>query len=92
VRLRYTADARRSLRNLRADLQRRAPGTADKTLREIRDAVHRAQRMPRSGRQVPEFSSPNVREMIVLPYRVWDELLDNEVLIIAVFHGARDTR
>jgi plasmid stabilization system protein ParE len=30
--------------------------------------------------------------MIVAPHRIWYELRDDEVLILVVFHGARDMR
>jgi toxin ParE1/3/4 len=47
---------------------------------------------PASGRVVPEFDVETVREIFVQPYRIWYRVHETSVEILAVIHGARDTR
>ena len=45
---------------------------------------------PQIGRIVPEFTRPDLREVIFTGYRIVYLLRENEVLILRVVHGARD--
>jgi plasmid stabilization system protein ParE len=45
---------------------------------------------PHVGRVVPEFSSPELRELIYRGYRIVYVLKDDTVTILRVVHGARD--
>ena len=44
---------------------------------------------PLMGRIIPERQDPNLREIIVRPYRVMYAVLPSRVDVIAVVHGAR---
>ena len=44
---------------------------------------------PESGRMVPEFGRPNLRELILRPYRLVYRLQGEVVEIVTVFHAAR---
>jgi plasmid stabilization system protein ParE len=44
---------------------------------------------PRSGRVVPELGQDLVREVLLGSYRIIYRLLDDEVQIITIHHGAR---
>ena len=45
---------------------------------------------PEHGREVPEYARPDVREVIVRPYRIVYRLVAaDEVHILTVHHGAR---
>lgn len=46
--------------------------------------------MPRTGRIVPEFEQPELREVLFRGYRVVYLLDDENVMILRVVHGARD--
>lgn len=46
-------------------------------------------RFPESGRMVPEFGSPNLREIIVRPYRVVYRVRGDVVEVVTVTHSAR---
>ncbi|MHC4473532.1 MAG: type II toxin-antitoxin system RelE/ParE family toxin [Planctomycetota bacterium] len=52
-------------------------------------AVEVLRRFPRTGRMVPEFGAPELREVLVGHYRVLYEIAAEEVRILAVHHGAR---
>lgn len=44
---------------------------------------------PGSGRMVPEIGDPAIRESIVYSYRVISRVLDEEIHILTIHHGAR---
>ena len=45
--------------------------------------------LPESGRMVPEFGRPNLRELVVRPYRLVYRLRGDVVEVVTVFHAAR---
>ena len=45
---------------------------------------------PHIGRIVPEFSRPDLREIIFRSYRIVYLLQDNAVFVLRVVHGSRD--
>jgi toxin ParE1/3/4 len=42
------------------------------------------------GRRVPELDDPSIREIFVYRYRLLYRVLDDQVVIEAFLHGARD--
>ncbi len=52
-------------------------------------APDRLLQFPESGRMVPEFGRPNLRELVLRPYRIVYRLRGDVVEIATVFHGAR---
>lgn len=44
---------------------------------------------PESGRAVPEFDAPDIREVIESPYRIIYRARSDRVDVLAVVHGAR---
>ena len=56
----------------------------------ILEAVGRLEVFPGSGREVPEFARPDLREVVVPPYRVvYRVVSDTSLHVIAVHHSAR---
>ena len=51
--------------------------------------IHSAYRSPALGRTVPTYDDPNLRELIVYPYRLIYRVLPDRIDVIAVFHGAQ---
>ncbi len=45
---------------------------------------------PEMGREVPEYEDPNVRELLVSPYRIIYVVRKNRIDIIGVIHTARN--
>ena len=56
---------------------------------EIIQAVERLSRFPESGRIVPEFGDPALREVLWRNYRIVYRLQQSTVEVVTVFHGAR---
>lgn len=52
-------------------------------------APGRLVQFPESGRMVPEFSRPNLRELVIRPYRLVYRLQGEVVEVVTVFHSAR---
>ncbi|MCC6153861.1 MAG: type II toxin-antitoxin system RelE/ParE family toxin [Candidatus Hydrogenedentes bacterium] len=46
-------------------------------------------KFPQSGRVVPEFADPNLRERIISHYRFIYRLRTNDILLLALIHGRR---
>jgi plasmid stabilization system protein ParE len=44
---------------------------------------------PQSGRRVPEYDDPNIREIIEPPYHLIYRIKIDQIDILAVIHGAR---
>ncbi len=51
-------------------------------------AVERAGAFPESGRVVPEFGDPTIREILWRSYRLVYRVHGAEVQVVTVFHGA----
>ena len=44
---------------------------------------------PRSGRLVPEYAAPDIREVIERPYRIIYRIKTDQIAILVVVHGAQ---
>jgi plasmid stabilization system protein ParE len=63
---------------------------AEVVVSRIFAAAERLLELPQSGRSVPEFSRPDVREIIHRPYRIVYRVVDAEHIdILTVHHAAR---
>jgi plasmid stabilization system protein ParE len=48
------------------------------------------EQFPNSGREIPEFGRPDLREVILGSYRIVHRVRDDEVVeVLAVIHSAR---
>jgi plasmid stabilization system protein ParE len=47
-------------------------------------------RFPLSGREVPEFQDPSLRELFAYSYRIIYKVEKEEVIIASVIHGKRN--
>jgi toxin ParE1/3/4 len=67
------------------------PSAAQKFAASIKAKVGRLQRLPESGRLVPDFPSSGLREILIGDYRVIYRFLKSTqtVQILAVHHGAQ---
>lgn len=63
------------------------PQTALRIVKEIIESVARLQQFPKSGRIVPEFDNPYIREVIHAPYRILYQEYNDAVEILTVIHS-----
>ena len=90
-RLTWAPIARQDLHELVAYIAKNNPRTARKVARRIFRTTERLARFPQSGRVVPEFDDPAIREVIRKPVRVVYRVrtAEEKVEIVRVWHAAR---
>ncbi|MBC7266886.1 type II toxin-antitoxin system RelE/ParE family toxin [Coriobacteriia bacterium Es71-Z0120] len=65
------------------------PASALRWLDETMELVRSLERFPDLGRIVPELQRPEIREVLVDPYRVLYHRDERQVTILAVLHARR---
>lgn len=86
----WTERAQTDLASIRAFIEVDSPHYADVIVRRLLHAVDRLQDFPQSGRAVPEYSDPGIREVVLRPYRiVYRIVTEQEIHVLTVHHGAR---
>ena len=69
--------------------EQQAPDVGERLLGEIIAAVERLADYPESGRVVPEFDDPQLREIIHPPFRIVYRLDAERARIVRVWRGER---
>ena len=85
----WSPQALRDLENIRDYIAADSPRYAALVVERIVVQVERLSSFPESGRVVPERNSPDIREVIVAPYRLVYRLRPGLVEIATVFRGSR---
>jgi plasmid stabilization system protein ParE len=86
----WTEQAQADLAAVHAFIGQDSSQYASVTVRQVIAAVDQLARFPASGRAVPEFEDPHVREIIRRAYRIVYRLVgDNQVHVLTIHHGAR---
>ena len=57
-------------------------------VQEVREAAASLDFFAARGRVVPEFADETVRELLLGPYRLVYSITGNEVIVLALVHGA----
>jgi toxin ParE1/3/4 len=70
-------------------VDQQVPDVGERLLREIIAAVERLADYPESGRVVPEFGDPQLREIIHPPFRIVYRLDSERARIVRVWRGER---
>jgi toxin ParE1/3/4 len=81
---RWTLRAERDLENILEGLSDISPSFAAVTAARIFQALEQVQSFPYSGRAVPEYDSPDVREMLVAGYRIVYVIVQETSLVAAI--------
>ena len=77
------------IESIRAYIAEDSPLYADLVVRRLVAAVARLRAFPESGRIVPERNTPEIREVIVRPYRIVYRVRPGLVEIATVFRASR---
>jgi len=85
----WTGPALEDLEEIRVWVARDRPVAARRLAARIRERVEALAAFPTSGRVVPELGGDRYREVVVRPYRVVYEVLDDAVIVIRVWHARR---
>ena len=89
MRILFTPNGRRQFLEAIAFINRDKPSAAIDFRRKAEKSLSRLKKFPESGRPLPEFPELSFREVIVTPYRFFYKIKDNDVWIVAVWHGAQ---
>ena len=89
LKLRYTPRAGAELDTVLTQIAQRSPHGARRVQARIQAVIARLAQYPESGQRT---SHPRLRRIVVVPfpYLVFYEVTDEEIIIHAVRHGARD--
>jgi plasmid stabilization system protein ParE len=89
----WSPTARLDLKDIAAYIAEDSPSAADRFVRSLFQAVERLADFPESGRIVPEFGDPNIREVIRKPCRIAYRIRRRKrtIEIARVWHAARGT-
>lgn len=85
----WSPQALRDLEAIRDYIADDSPRYAALVIERIIGVVERLSSFPESGRMVPERNDPEIREVIVRPYRVVYRLRPGVVEIATVFRASR---
>ena len=87
----WAPSARLDLRELSSYIAESRPGACANFVKKVFSTVENLADFPKSGRVVPEFNDPNIREVIRKPCRIVYRVRPQEriVEIVRVWHAAR---
>lgn len=85
----FTPSARQQFLAAIAFVRRDKPNAARRFRREVEQKLRRLADFPESGRRIPEFPDLPYRELIAKPYRLFYRVQENNVWVVAVWHGAQ---
>lgn len=88
--IRWTEQAQSDLAAIHAFICQDSPHYASVTVRQLIAAVDQLSIFPESGRAVPEFEDPHVREIVRRTYRIVYRLVaGNQVHVLTIHRGSR---
>ena len=85
----WSPQAIRDIESIRAYIADDSAHYAELVVSRIVDALERLKEFPESGRVVPERNDPQIREIIVKPYRVVYRRGEDRVEIVTLFRASR---
>jgi addiction module RelE/StbE family toxin len=86
----WTEQARADLAAIRAFISQDSPHYASVVITRLIAATERLAQFPESGRAVPEFENPEIREVVHRPYRIVYRLVGaHEIHVLTVHHASR---
>jgi addiction module RelE/StbE family toxin len=89
VEITWTLQAQEDLDGICEYIGRDSENYASIFAQRIINAIEKLNRFPEMGRIVPEKNNPQIRELILSPYRIIYRLDDDIVLITTIIHGSR---
>ena len=90
MRVHWTNTALEHLLSIYAHIAQESPVYADRTVDRLTRRSEQVALFPRSGRIVPEYQRPAIREVIERPYRIIYRIKPDQIDVLAVFHSAQE--
>ncbi|MHB9031215.1 MAG: type II toxin-antitoxin system RelE/ParE family toxin [Candidatus Latescibacterota bacterium] len=87
----WSPSARLDLKDISAFIAEDNPAAAERFIASLFEVVEKLTDFPESGRIVPEFGDPTIREVIRKPCRIVYRIESSKQIIdiVRVWHGAR---
>ena len=86
----WTLQARADLAAISAFISQDSPHYASVIIARLIAATDRLAPFPESGRTVPEFENPLIREVVLKPYRIVYRLVGvDEIHVLTVHHASQ---
>ena len=89
MRVHWTHTAVEHLLAIYEHIAQDAPLYARRMIDRLTERSEQITAFPRSGRMVPEYEAPDIREVIERPYRIIYRIKTDQIDILAVVHGAQ---
>ena len=89
TRLIWSPRSIRDLESIHEYIAQDSPPYADLVVQRLVLAPERLRDFPESGRMVPERGAPEIRELIVRPFRLVYRLRGDTVEVVTVFRASR---
>ncbi len=90
MKLAWTESAVLDLEKVKDFISRDSEYYALALVEKIFEAVEKFTTFPNIGREVPEYQDKTIREILCSNYRIIYRVRSNEVVILAIIHGARE--
>jgi toxin ParE1/3/4 len=91
VKVDWTDAALEQLWAIHEYLAQSSPEYAQRVVDRLTKRTQQIRNFPLSGRVVPEFNAPQIREVIEGPYRIIYYIKPDRIDVLAVIHGAQQT-
>lgn len=85
----WTPQAIDDVEKIRDFISKDSPSYGDLVARRLVESVGRLEQFPESGRVVPEFRDPTIREILWGSFRIVYRFNGGRVDVLTVYHGAR---
>jgi toxin ParE1/3/4 len=89
VQVLFTPSARIEFVSAIRIIRRNNSGPARRIRQQAEKSLKRLARFPRSGAVIPEFPELLYRELYIKPYRFFYQVREDNVWIVALWHGAQ---
>jgi plasmid stabilization system protein ParE len=89
VKVHWTDTARDHLRAIHAYIARDSPRYAQRMVDRLTRRSQQIGEFPLSGRKVPEFDVPQIRQLVEGPFRIIYYIKPDQINVLAIIHGAR---
>ncbi len=88
----WSPEALRELRQISDYISSGSEAHANTTITKIVEAVRSLETFPRLGRKVPEADRDELREILVLNWRIVYEISEYDIDVLDIVHGAHRWR
>ena len=91
MKVEWTDNALEQLWAIHEYIAQSSPEYAQRVVDRLTRRTQQIRRFPVSGRMVPEYNAPQIREVIEGSYRIIYYIKPDQIDVLAVIHGAQQT-